>query len=75
MRLPNSDEQDEQVDTVVQPDLLVVCDQDKLDDKGCRGAPDWVVEVISPSTALIDLRSSAIFTRNMALRSIGLYIR
>ena len=55
VRLPNDDESDDLVDTVVQPDLLVVCDEDKLDDKGCRGAPDWVVEIISPSTALIDL--------------------
>ena len=55
VRLPNGHEADDQVDTVVQPDLLVVCDQDKLDDKGCRGAPDWIVEVISPSTALVDL--------------------
>lgn len=56
VRLPSDDKaDDQQVDTVVQPDLLVVCDQDKLDDKGCLGAPDWVVEVISPSTALIDL--------------------
>jgi len=55
VRLPNGDESDDLVDTVVQPDLLVVCDEDKLDDKGCRGALDWVVEVISPSTALIDL--------------------
>ena len=36
---------------MVQPDILVVCDEKKLDDKGCRGAPDLVVEVLSPSTA------------------------
>lgn len=55
VRLPDSNEADDQVETVVQPDLLVVCDTDKLDDEGCRGAPDWIVEVISPSTALVDL--------------------
>lgn len=55
MRLPIGDESDDQVDTVVQPDLLVVCDQAKLDERGSRGAPDWVVEVTSPSTALHDL--------------------
>ena len=38
-------------DTVVQPDILVVCDQKKLDDKGCIGAPDMVIEVLSPATA------------------------
>lgn len=51
VRLPKADEVDDDVDTVVQPDLVVICDRTKLDDKGCRGAPDWVVEVLSPSTA------------------------
>jgi Uma2 family endonuclease len=51
VRLPKADESDNDVDTVVQPDLVVICDRAKLDDKGCRGAPDWVVEVLSPSTA------------------------
>lgn len=51
VRLPKADENDNDVDTVVQPDLVVVCDRAKLDDRGCRGAPDWVVEVLSPSTA------------------------
>lgn len=33
-----------------EPDISVVCDRNKLDDRGCNGAPDWVVEVTSPST-------------------------
>ena len=37
-------------DTVVQPDLVIVCDKSKLDDKGCIGAPDMVIEILSPST-------------------------
>ena len=41
-------------DTVVQPDILVVCDKSKLDESGCTGAPDMVVEVLSPSTARRD---------------------
>lgn len=40
----------EDVDTMVEPDLSVVCDRDKLDDHGCKGAPDLVVEILSPST-------------------------
>lgn len=38
----------------VEPDISVICDNNKLDDKGCNGAPDWIVEVISPSTKQMD---------------------
>lgn len=38
------------VDTVVEPDISVVCDSAKLDDDGCKGAPDMVIEILSPST-------------------------
>ncbi|MCL1790888.1 MAG: Uma2 family endonuclease [Peptococcaceae bacterium] len=41
-------------DTVVQPDLVVICDRAKLDDHGCVGVPDMVVEITSPSTARHD---------------------
>lgn len=54
VRLPQSEEQDEETTTVVQPDISVVCDSAKLDDRGCRGAPEWVVEIISPATASRD---------------------
>ncbi len=54
VRLPRSDEPDEQIDTVVQPDVVIVCDLHKLDRRGVRGAPHWVAEVLSPSTARRD---------------------
>lgn len=54
VRLPKANELDEQIDTVVQPDVLVVCDESKLDRRGVRGAPDFVVEVLSSSTASHD---------------------
>ena len=54
VRLPKSTEHDDHVDTVVQPDVFIVCDRQKLDERGTRGAPDWVVEVLSPSTARHD---------------------
>lgn len=54
VRLPRSNEPDDAVATVLQPDISVVCDPDKLDERGCRGAPDLVVEVLSPSTAARD---------------------
>ena len=38
----------------VEPDISVICDKSKLEDKGCNGAPDWIVEVISPSTQRMD---------------------
>ena len=38
------------VDTVVEPDISVICDKNKLDKHGCKGAPDMVIEVLSPST-------------------------
>jgi Uma2 family endonuclease len=54
VRLPRSTEEDDQVDTVVQPDVLIVSDLKKVDARGVRGAPDWVAEVLSPSTGRHD---------------------
>jgi Uma2 family endonuclease len=54
--LPESSENSEDIHNVVQPDLIVVCDPEKLDEKGCRGAPDLVVEILSPSTAQKDMK-------------------
>jgi Uma2 family endonuclease len=51
VRLPVQNERKpDQVHTVVQPDICVVCDINKLDDSGCLGAPDWVIEITSPRT-------------------------
>lgn len=44
------------IKTVVQPDLCVICDQTKLDDKGCIGAPDLVVEILSPSNSKREMK-------------------
>ncbi len=54
VRLPRGNEADDYILTVVQPDITVVCDPSKLEESGCRGAPDWVIEVLSPSTAAKD---------------------
>ncbi|MDR3337205.1 MAG: Uma2 family endonuclease [Treponema sp.] len=48
---PREDQSD---DMFVEPDIVVVCDSSKLDDRGCNGAPDLVVEILSPSTARHD---------------------
>ena len=52
--LPGADEPDEGVRTIVRPDLLVVCDRNKITRTGVRGAPDLVIEILSPSTACKD---------------------
>jgi Uma2 family endonuclease len=44
-----------QINTVVVPDLCVICDRTKLDERGCLGAPDWVIEILSPGTAARDM--------------------
>lgn len=54
VRLQDAEETEEEITTVVQPDLVVVCDPAKLDDKGCLGVPDLIIEIVSPSTASMD---------------------
>jgi Uma2 family endonuclease len=57
VRLPdNVTLEDYKVTTVVQPDIFVICDQSKLDDRGCVGSPDLIIEILSPSTAAKDLK-------------------
>lgn len=51
------------IDTVVQPDICVICDPGKLDEMGCQGAPDLIVEITSPATAKKDYNE-----KNPALR-------
>lgn len=65
VRLPEADEADEMVQTVVQPDISVICDRAKLDDRGCRGAPDWIIEIVSASTASHDyIRKLALYEKH-----------
>ncbi len=54
VRLGTPDISDKNWKTVVQPDISVICDEKKVDDRGCRGTPDWIIEIISPSTASRD---------------------
>jgi Uma2 family endonuclease len=57
VRLPRSSNEDNAIYTVVQPDICVVCDLSKLDDRGCIGAPDIVVEILSPGNNKKELRN------------------
>ena len=57
VRLPqNKGDSDNRIFTVVQPDICVVCDDSKLDEKGCMGAPDLIVEIISLYSASRDVK-------------------
>ena len=38
----------------VEPDISVICDKNKISDKGCHGAPDWIIEIVSPSSKQMD---------------------
>jgi Uma2 family endonuclease len=55
VRLPkNNEKEDDKIFTVVQPDVCIVCDLSKLDERGCIGAPDFVAEIISLSSVIYD---------------------
>lgn len=57
VRLPSKSIKDEDIFTVVQPDISVICDKSKLDDAGCIGAPDLIVEILSPSNNKKELQN------------------
>jgi Uma2 family endonuclease len=57
VRLPRRSKDDKDILTVVQPDICVICDPSKLDDRGCIGAPDIVVEILSPGNNKKELQN------------------
>jgi Uma2 family endonuclease len=57
VRLPIHSKKNEDIYTVVQPDVCVICDPSKLDDAGCMGAPDIVVEILSPGNNRKELQN------------------
>jgi Uma2 family endonuclease len=61
-------EEDESDDTVVQPDLTVICDEKKRGSEGCRGAPDFVAEVLSPSNTAIEMERKFELYRQAGVR-------
>ena len=52
----------------VEPDISVICDRDKLDEKGCHGAPDWVIEIVSPSSIRMDYERKVRLYREAGVR-------
>lgn len=83
VRLPKATEPDEDVDTVVQPDVFITRDHQKVDSRGLRGAPDWLVEVLSPGTARYDQKKKLaayeeagvpeVWLLNPRARSVAIY--
>lgn len=55
-------------DTIVEPDISVICDMDKLNDKGCKGAPDWIIEIASPSNYKHDYITKLALYANAGVR-------
>ena len=53
---------------IVQPDLMVICDKDKLDTKRCNGAPDFIIEIVSPSNPADDYIRKLYYYKNYGVR-------
>ena len=54
--------------TIVQPDIMVICDKDKLDGKRCNGAPDFVIEIVSPGNPADDYIRKLYYYKNAGVR-------
>lgn len=52
----------------VEPDISVICDKNKLNDKGCTGAPDWIIEIVSPSSRRMDYYTKLFKYRTAGVR-------
>ena len=65
-------EEDDSDDTVVQPDIIVVCEKDKIGPEGCRGAPDLVIEILSPSNTAIEMERKRKLYRQAGVREYWL---
>ena len=61
-------EEDESDGTVVQPDISVICDGKKLGKEGCRGAPDFIVEILSPSNTAVEMQRKLYLYRDAGVR-------
>ncbi|MCF0059823.1 Uma2 family endonuclease [Dyadobacter sp. CY356] len=54
---PRKSDNTNKIYTVVQPDICVICDSAKLDEKGCIGAPDWIIEILSPGNSQVEMKN------------------
>ncbi len=57
VRFPkNGEKEDEKVFTVVQPDICIICDSSKIEERGCLGSPDFIIEIVSPNNSKRDIK-------------------
>lgn len=54
--------------TYIEPDISVICDSNKLDDRGCNGAPDWIIEIVSPGSKRMDYYTKLSLYREAGVR-------
>lgn len=55
-------------ESYVEPDISVICEKDKIDEKGCHGAPDWIIEIVSPGSKLMDYYTKLFQYRTAGVR-------
>ena len=70
--LPSKPQQQNKIDTVVQPDIVIVCDESKLDEQGCNGAPDLVIEILSPGNSKREMRDKFMLYEQAGVREYWL---
>jgi Uma2 family endonuclease len=68
VRLGENLNRDEDIINVVQPDILIICDPSKIDERGIKGAPDWIIEITSPSTIKNDFGTKLLLYQEFGVR-------
>lgn len=66
--LSESSEQDEDIYNVVQPDISVTCDPKKINEKGVKGSPDWIIEIISPTSVKYDFGTKLVLYQKYGVK-------
>ena len=68
VRFSDRDEATDKITNVVQPDISVICDPNKLDERGAKGAPDWIIEITSPSTIKHDFGTKLLLYQKFGVK-------
>ncbi|PZV83257.1 Uma2 family endonuclease [Algoriphagus aquaeductus] len=68
VRFPKGSKEDHKIHDVVQPDICVICNPEKLDDRGCLGAPDLIVEILSPGNSKTELKHKYSLYKSQGVR-------